>query len=161
MLHWNHLILAFPKIQKSCKNNMWELYDLVFHKCAPHHWTTCLFSFPILLSSLAIIWQIPRIILTHPSTSDEDEELLTQSLSRELPHDFDVADRHVCFKCFPSTLSTVPGYIHEQTQPVITQLFIFFDTEAFPGRISVKQTAGMCFFLLSLQSFSYVKFNCC
>ncbi|XP_068184009.1 tyrosine-protein phosphatase non-receptor type 13 isoform X2 [Antennarius striatus] len=40
---------------------------------------------------------IPRIILTHPSTSDEDVELLTQSLSREPPHDFDIYDSHVCF----------------------------------------------------------------
>ncbi|XP_051273335.1 protein scribble homolog [Dicentrarchus labrax] len=40
---------------------------------------------------------IPRIILTHPSTSDEDVELLTQSPSREPLHDFDIPDRHVCF----------------------------------------------------------------
>ncbi|XP_038593285.1 uncharacterized protein LOC119917199 [Micropterus salmoides] len=32
---------------------------------------------------------IPRIILTHPSTSDEDVELLTQSTSREPLHDSD------------------------------------------------------------------------
>ncbi|XP_041644939.1 protein scribble homolog [Cheilinus undulatus] len=38
---------------------------------------------------------IPRIILTHPSTSDEDVELLTQSPNRELQHD-DVPDR-CCF----------------------------------------------------------------
>ncbi|XP_024916559.1 disks large homolog 3-like isoform X3 [Cynoglossus semilaevis] len=46
---------------------------------------------------------IPRIILTHPSVSDEDVELLTQSSSsRELPHNSDIPDRHVnpdCFDC--------------------------------------------------------------
>lgn len=35
------------------------------------------------------MWQIPRIILTHPSTSDEDVELLTQSPCRELLRDFE------------------------------------------------------------------------
>ncbi|XP_029691509.1 leucine-rich repeat-containing protein 1 [Takifugu rubripes] len=40
---------------------------------------------------------IPRIILTHPSTSDEDVELLTQSPSAEQPHDFDIPGRCVCF----------------------------------------------------------------
>nr|XP_046257841.1 discs large homolog 1-like protein [Scatophagus argus] len=40
---------------------------------------------------------IPRIILTHPSTSDEDVELLTQSPNREPLHDFDIPDRLVCF----------------------------------------------------------------
>ncbi|XP_035519744.1 protein scribble homolog [Morone saxatilis] len=40
---------------------------------------------------------IPRIILTHPSTSDEDVELLTQSPSREPLHDFDIPDRRACF----------------------------------------------------------------
>lgn len=41
--------------------------------------------------------QIPRIILTHPSTSDEDVELLTQSPSTEQPHDFDILDRWIYF----------------------------------------------------------------
>ncbi|XP_070834270.1 protein scribble homolog [Chaetodon trifascialis] len=45
---------------------------------------------------------IPRIILTHPSTSDEDVELLTQSPSRELPHDFDIPDRRAHSACFDS-----------------------------------------------------------
>ncbi|XP_044070284.1 uncharacterized protein LOC122884425 isoform X2 [Siniperca chuatsi] len=40
---------------------------------------------------------IPRIILTHPSTSDEDVELLTQSASREPLHD---PDRRI--HCFDS-----------------------------------------------------------
>ncbi|XP_042358713.1 uncharacterized protein LOC121955004 [Plectropomus leopardus] len=43
---------------------------------------------------------IPRIILTHPSTSDEDVELLTQIPSREPAHDSDIPDRHV--HCFDS-----------------------------------------------------------
>ncbi|XP_035462907.2 protein scribble homolog [Scophthalmus maximus] len=38
---------------------------------------------------------IPRIILTHPSISDEDVELLTQSPSRGPAHGFDIPDRHV------------------------------------------------------------------
>lgn len=64
-----------------------------------HHITWQLAYFPsqILCPSLAIIWQIPRIILTHPSTSDEDVELLTQSPSTEPLHDFDIPDRCVCF----------------------------------------------------------------
>ncbi|XP_067466031.1 protein scribble homolog [Thunnus thynnus] len=45
---------------------------------------------------------IPRIILTHPSTSDEDVELLTQSPSRELLHEFDIPDRHAHSDCFDS-----------------------------------------------------------
>ncbi|CAG09417.1 unnamed protein product [Tetraodon nigroviridis] len=41
---------------------------------------------------------IPRIILTHPSTSDEDVELLTQGPSTEQQHfDFDILDRCVYF----------------------------------------------------------------
>ncbi|XP_053730484.1 protein lap4 [Synchiropus splendidus] len=36
---------------------------------------------------------IPRIILTHPSTSDDDGELLTQIQSRELQQDRNVPDR--------------------------------------------------------------------
>ncbi|XP_049927786.1 inaD-like protein [Epinephelus moara] len=43
---------------------------------------------------------IPRIILTHPSTSDEDVEFLTQIPSREPVHDSDIPDRHV--HCFDS-----------------------------------------------------------
>ncbi|XP_034753865.1 uncharacterized protein LOC117960227 isoform X2 [Etheostoma cragini] len=38
---------------------------------------------------------IPRIILTHPSISDEDVELWTQTPSREPLHDFDIPDRQV------------------------------------------------------------------
>ncbi|XP_032397272.1 protein scribble homolog isoform X2 [Etheostoma spectabile] len=38
---------------------------------------------------------IPRIILTHPSISDEDVELWTQSPSREPLHDCDIPDRQV------------------------------------------------------------------
>ncbi|XP_040906349.1 uncharacterized protein LOC121189934 [Toxotes jaculatrix] len=45
---------------------------------------------------------IPRIILTHPSTSDEDVELLTQSPGREPLHDFDIPDRRVHPDCFDS-----------------------------------------------------------
>lgn len=56
----------------------------------------------ILFPSLAITSQIPRIILTHPSTSDEDVELLTQSPGPELLHDFDAADRRVHSACFDS-----------------------------------------------------------
>lgn len=58
--------------------------DLVFHP-----WSS--------RPSHSIMWQIPRIILTHPSTSDEDVELLTQSPSTEQPHDFDIPGRCVCF----------------------------------------------------------------
>ncbi|KAM6922192.1 uncharacterized protein PEZ65_010622 [Lycodopsis pacificus] len=43
---------------------------------------------------------IPRIILTHPSTSDEDVELLTQIPGREAIHESDIPDRHV--HCFDS-----------------------------------------------------------
>ncbi|XP_030012497.1 leucine-rich repeat-containing protein 1 [Sphaeramia orbicularis] len=45
---------------------------------------------------------IPRIILTHPSTSDEDVELLTQSPGRETLHDIDITDRHMQSDCFDS-----------------------------------------------------------
>lgn len=45
---------------------------------------------------------IPRIILTHPSTSDEDVELLTQSPNTEPPHDFDIPDRRGHSACFDS-----------------------------------------------------------
>ncbi|KAI4812579.1 hypothetical protein KUCAC02_023954 [Chaenocephalus aceratus] len=43
---------------------------------------------------------IPRIILTHPSTSDEDVELLTQIPSRETLHDSEIHDTHS--HCFDS-----------------------------------------------------------
>ncbi|KAM3605766.1 uncharacterized protein V6R79_004357 [Siganus canaliculatus] len=45
---------------------------------------------------------IPRIILTHPSTSDEDVELLTQSPSRQPLHEFDAPGRHVHSVCYDS-----------------------------------------------------------
>ncbi|XP_029376248.1 protein scribble homolog [Echeneis naucrates] len=45
---------------------------------------------------------IPRIILTHPSTSDEDVELLTQSLGRELLHDTGIPRRRVSPDSFDS-----------------------------------------------------------
>lgn len=45
---------------------------------------------------------IPRIILTHPSTSDEDVELLTQSPGREPLHEFDIPGRHVHSGCCDS-----------------------------------------------------------
>ncbi|XP_026165582.1 inaD-like protein [Mastacembelus armatus] len=45
---------------------------------------------------------IPRIILTHPSTSDEDVELLTQSSNRDQLHDFEGHDRRVHADCFDS-----------------------------------------------------------
>ncbi|KAG7216400.1 hypothetical protein INR49_021652 [Caranx melampygus] len=45
---------------------------------------------------------IPRIILTHPSTSDEDVELLTQSPGRDSLHDFDIPNRRVYPDCFDS-----------------------------------------------------------
>ncbi|CAG6017425.1 unnamed protein product [Menidia menidia] len=38
---------------------------------------------------------IPRIILTHPSTSDEDVELLTQMSSRDLLRDIDHSSKHI------------------------------------------------------------------
>lgn len=63
---------------------------------------TYLFSYLILFPSLAIIRQIPRIILTHPSTSDEDVELLTQSPSGELLHDTDSPDKRVRSDCYDS-----------------------------------------------------------
>ncbi|XP_072293449.1 disks large homolog 4 [Eucyclogobius newberryi] len=43
---------------------------------------------------------IPRIILTHPSTSDEDVELLTRSPSREKPFAFDICNRQHIPDCF-------------------------------------------------------------
>ncbi|XP_037638806.1 protein scribble homolog [Sebastes umbrosus] len=43
---------------------------------------------------------IPRIILTHPSTSDEDVELLTQIPGRQALHDSDIPDRRA--HCFDS-----------------------------------------------------------
>ncbi|XP_018543775.1 leucine-rich repeat-containing protein 1 isoform X1 [Lates calcarifer] len=45
---------------------------------------------------------IPRIILTHPSTSDEDVELLTQNPGREARHDFDIPDKREHPDCFDS-----------------------------------------------------------
>ncbi|XP_022617974.1 protein scribble homolog [Seriola dumerili] len=45
---------------------------------------------------------IPRIILTHPSTSDEDVELLTQSPGRDMLHDFDIPNRRTHTDCFDS-----------------------------------------------------------
>ncbi|XP_072247205.1 disks large homolog 2 [Leuresthes tenuis] len=45
---------------------------------------------------------IPRIILTHPSTSDEDVELLTQTPSRELPRDAGHAGKRVYSDCSDS-----------------------------------------------------------
>ncbi|CAK6951610.1 leucine-rich repeat-containing protein 1 isoform X1 [Scomber scombrus] len=45
---------------------------------------------------------IPRIILTHPSTSDEDVELLTQSPSREPLRDYDIPNRRANSDCFDS-----------------------------------------------------------
>lgn len=47
--------------------------------------------------SASTMWQIPRIILTHPSTSDEDVEPLAQSPGAERQHDFDILDRCVFF----------------------------------------------------------------
>ncbi|KAM8859924.1 disks large homolog 4-like isoform 2-T2 [Spinachia spinachia] len=40
---------------------------------------------------------IPRIILTHPSTSDEDVELFSQIPSREALHEADTPDKRRCF----------------------------------------------------------------
>ncbi|XP_029926350.1 protein scribble homolog isoform X2 [Myripristis murdjan] len=45
---------------------------------------------------------IPRIILTHPSTSDEDVEPLTQGPDREQQDDFDIHDDHNQSDCFSS-----------------------------------------------------------
>lgn len=56
-----------------------------------------IFLLPPRCPSLTIIGQIPRIILTHPSTSDEDVELLTHSPGTEPPNAFDIPDRCVCF----------------------------------------------------------------
>ncbi|XP_077438603.1 uncharacterized protein LOC144061745 [Vanacampus margaritifer] len=46
--------------------------------------------------------KIPRIILTHPSTSDEDVELLPQAPSREAHHDSDILECSVPLECFDS-----------------------------------------------------------
>ncbi|XP_077352243.1 uncharacterized protein LOC144001630 [Festucalex cinctus] len=46
--------------------------------------------------------KIPRIILTHPSTSDEDVELLPQAPSREAHHDSDIPECSVPLECFDS-----------------------------------------------------------
>ncbi|XP_061913632.1 FERM and PDZ domain-containing protein 2 [Entelurus aequoreus] len=44
---------------------------------------------------------IPRIILTHPSTSDEDVELLTQGPGRNPPHHHvDIPEKRVSSECF-------------------------------------------------------------
>lgn len=91
----NKLIWAFPD-----SDTVWQLYDTIF--LTSYHTSTCLFSLPNPFPSLAITWQIPRIILTHPSTSDEDVELLTQSPSREPLRDYDIPNRHANSDCFDS-----------------------------------------------------------
>ncbi|CAB1312912.1 unnamed protein product, partial [Coregonus sp. 'balchen'] len=45
---------------------------------------------------------IPRIILTHPSTSDEDVEPLTQDPDSEALEDFEDPDSHIHSECFNS-----------------------------------------------------------
>ncbi|XP_057704899.1 tyrosine-protein phosphatase non-receptor type 13 isoform X2 [Corythoichthys intestinalis] len=45
---------------------------------------------------------IPRIILTHPSTSDEDVELLPTAPSKEAYRDTGIRESHVPLECFDS-----------------------------------------------------------
>nr|XP_023864498.1 uncharacterized protein LOC111978598 isoform X1 [Salvelinus alpinus] len=45
---------------------------------------------------------IPRIILTHPSTSDDDVEPLTQDPDSEALEDFEDPDSHIQSECFNS-----------------------------------------------------------
>lgn len=134
------------------KNNMTRFFY------TPYHMPTCLFSFPILFPSLAIIWQIPRIILTHPSTSDEDVELLTQIPSREPLHESYIPDRHVhCFDSafYPPWPQRRGAYMKDT------------DCYYYPALCSVKQTVGMSFlsFLSQIQlllivfSESFAKIN--
>ncbi len=53
-------------------------------------------SFPFSSHFNVTLWQIPRIILTHPSTSDEEVEPLTQGPDDEdLDSDFSDLDSHV------------------------------------------------------------------
>ncbi|XP_049592682.1 uncharacterized protein [Syngnathus scovelli] len=46
--------------------------------------------------------KIPRIILTHPSTSDEDVDLLPQALSKEEQHDAGISENSVPLQYFDS-----------------------------------------------------------
>ncbi len=164
MLHWNHLILAFPKIQKSCKNNMWELYDLVFSQVCPTS-----------LDDLLIFLPNPAFFsgnhLTDPADHPHSPLYLrwrcgaldTEPQQRAATWLWHRWQTCLFRQRFLPTLTTVLRHIHEETQTVRTQLFIFFDTEAFPvmlqGRISVKQSWNV--FSLTVQIFLYVKFNCC
>lgn len=119
-----------------------------------------LFSFLILFPPLAIIWQIPRIILTHPSTSDEDVELLTQNPGREARHDFDIPDKREHPDCFDSAFyppwpQDGGAWYMKDTDCYYPDLcFVFLATEEFSvmllWRISVKQSCWNVFFLLSL-----------
>ncbi|XP_077469752.1 uncharacterized protein LOC144084845 [Stigmatopora argus] len=45
---------------------------------------------------------IPRIVLTHPSTSDEDVELLPQALSNDVDRNVGILDSHVTLECLDS-----------------------------------------------------------
>lgn len=66
------------------------------------HWYTLLLSLSLspLLIGGGYYLQIPRIILTHPSTSDEDVELLILSPGREQPYAFDICDSRPLPDCF-------------------------------------------------------------
>ena len=105
-VYFLYFTFSFPhgRIPKACRKEYdWDIFDLISVRFQPRiTWRRCLFSLPILLPSLPIIWQIPRIILTHPSTSDEDVEPLTQSPNREPPPDFDIPRRRVRSACFDS-----------------------------------------------------------
>lgn len=65
-------------------------------------------SFPLSSHFNVILWQIPRIILTHPSTSDEEVEPLTQGPDDDdLDSDFSDSDSHVYSDCLHSAFYTL------------------------------------------------------
>lgn len=93
--------------ETNINTNTWHdmVFDFVCHLFLSIFYAPALWWFVFFFQSCLSVCgsQIPRIILTHPSVSDEDVELLTQSSSsRELPHNSDIPDRHVnpdCFDC--------------------------------------------------------------
>lgn len=61
------------------------------------------FSFSLSSQFNVTLWQIPRIILTHPSTSDEDVEPLTQGPDDgDFDSDFSDSDSHIYSDCLNS-----------------------------------------------------------
>lgn len=150
--------LSFSWIQKPGKINIWDSFDTIFLSLCytSYHTSTCLFSFPNLFPSLSITGQIPRIILTHPSTSDEDVELLTQNPSREPLHDFDIPDRRAHSDCSDSAFYPPwpqPRRLHmKDTDCYYPALCFFWALKHFQWPYC-EGLVLECVFLLSLQSF--------